>query len=120
MFLNELYRAQAEKAGIIYVDVWEGFVDEGGKFAASGPDVDGQTRRLRQCLRATQHQQVPVDGEDGKPGGERHRQDQRRPCDVDAEDQAPAVSSVRQPAGERTDRQSCGCPRHIRRSHCQR
>lgn len=47
IYLNELYRAQAEKAGIIYVDVWEGFVDEGGKFAASGPDVDGQTRRLR-------------------------------------------------------------------------
>jgi hypothetical protein len=47
LYLNELYRAQAEKAGIIYVDVWDGFVDEGGKFASSGPDVDGQTRRLR-------------------------------------------------------------------------
>jgi uncharacterized protein len=46
-YLNDLYRAQAEKAGIIYVDVWDGFVDEAGKFASSGPDVDGQTRRLR-------------------------------------------------------------------------
>ena len=46
-YLNELYRAQAEKAGVIYVDVWDGFVDESGKFASSGPDVDGQTRRLR-------------------------------------------------------------------------
>ena len=46
-YLNDLYRAQAEKAGIIYVDVWDGFVDENGKFASFGPDVDGQTRRLR-------------------------------------------------------------------------
>lgn len=47
IYLNDLYRAQAEKAGVIYVDVWDGFVDEAGKFASSGPDVDGQTRRLR-------------------------------------------------------------------------
>ena len=33
-YLNDLYRAQAEKAGAIYVDVWDGFVDEGGKFAS--------------------------------------------------------------------------------------
>jgi hypothetical protein len=46
-YLNDLYRARAEKAGIIYVDVWDGFVDEGGKFAAQGPDVEGQIRRLR-------------------------------------------------------------------------
>jgi uncharacterized protein len=46
-YLNDLYRAQAEKAGAIYVDVWDGFVDEAGKFASFGPDVDGQTRRLR-------------------------------------------------------------------------
>ena len=46
-YLNDLYRAAAEKAGIVYVDVWDGFVDEAGKFASSGPDVDGQTRRLR-------------------------------------------------------------------------
>src|SRR5262249_37060822 len=25
-YLNELYRSQAEKAGIAYVDVWDGFV----------------------------------------------------------------------------------------------
>ena len=47
IFLNDLYRAQAEKAGIIYVDVWDGFVDENGRYVNSGPDVDGQTRRLR-------------------------------------------------------------------------
>ncbi|MEA2950755.1 MAG: uncharacterized protein QOJ96_275, partial [Alphaproteobacteria bacterium] len=46
-YLNDLYRARAEKAGIIYVDVWDGFVDESGKFAPQGPDVEGQIRRLR-------------------------------------------------------------------------
>jgi hypothetical protein len=46
-FLNDLYRSRADKAGIIYVDVWDGFVDEDGRFAQSGPDFEGQTRRLR-------------------------------------------------------------------------
>jgi uncharacterized protein len=46
-YLNELYRSQAEKAGIVYVDVWDGFVDEDGKFSPQGPDYLGQTRRLR-------------------------------------------------------------------------
>src|SRR5215208_8048195 len=45
--LNELFRQRAEKAGIVYVDVWDGFVDEGGRFTAQGPDFEGQTRRLR-------------------------------------------------------------------------
>jgi len=46
-FLNDLYRSRADKAGIIYIDVWDGFVDEDGRFAQSGPDLEGQTRRLR-------------------------------------------------------------------------
>jgi hypothetical protein len=46
-YLNELYRSQAEKAGIVYVDIWDGFVDEAGKFSPQGPDYLGQTRRLR-------------------------------------------------------------------------
>ena len=46
-YLNELYRSRAEKAGIIYVDIWDGFVDEEGKFSPQGPDYLGQTRRLR-------------------------------------------------------------------------
>src|SRR5580658_1259724 len=29
-YLDELYRAHAEKAGITYVDIWDGFVDEQG------------------------------------------------------------------------------------------
>jgi len=46
-FLNDLYRSRADKAGIIYIDIWDGFVDEDGRYAQSGPDVQGQTRRLR-------------------------------------------------------------------------
>jgi uncharacterized protein len=46
-YLDELYRARAEKAGIIYVDVWDGFVDDQGRYVGQGPDFEGQTRRLR-------------------------------------------------------------------------
>ena len=46
-YLDELYRAQADKAGITYVDIWDGFVDEKGLFAVQGPDFEGQIRRLR-------------------------------------------------------------------------
>jgi len=46
-YLDELYRARAEKAGITYVDVWDGFVDERGLFTLQGPDFEGQIRRLR-------------------------------------------------------------------------
>jgi uncharacterized protein len=46
-YLNELYRSRADKAGIVYVDVWDGFVDEDGRYAQYGPDFEGQTRRLR-------------------------------------------------------------------------
>lgn len=47
LFLNSLYRDGASKAGITYVDVWNGFVDEAGRFAQQGPDFEGQIRRLR-------------------------------------------------------------------------
>jgi uncharacterized protein len=40
-YLNEIYRSRAEKAGITYVDVWDGFVDESGRFAQQGPDYEG-------------------------------------------------------------------------------
>jgi hypothetical protein len=46
-YLNELYRARAERNGIKYVDVWDGFVDEAGKYSNYGPDYEGQVRRLR-------------------------------------------------------------------------
>jgi hypothetical protein len=47
LYLNDLYRTRAEKAGIVYVDVWDGFVDENGRYVVQGPDFEGQTRRLR-------------------------------------------------------------------------
>jgi hypothetical protein len=46
-FLDSLYRAAADKAGITYVDVWDGFVDEAGRFLQKGPDFEGQIRQLR-------------------------------------------------------------------------
>ncbi len=46
-YLDELFRASADKAGIVYVDIWDGFVDESGRYAVQGPDFEGQTRRLR-------------------------------------------------------------------------
>jgi hypothetical protein len=47
LFLDSLYREGAAKAGITYVDVWDGFVDEAGRFMQKGPDFEGQIRQLR-------------------------------------------------------------------------
>jgi uncharacterized protein len=47
LFLDALYRDAAAKAGITYVDVWDGFVDEAGRFLQKGPDFEGQIRQLR-------------------------------------------------------------------------
>jgi hypothetical protein len=46
-YLDEIYRARAERAGVVYVDVWDGFVDDQGRFTMQGPDFEGQNRRLR-------------------------------------------------------------------------
>ncbi len=47
LFLDALYRDGAGKASITYVDIWDGFVDEGGRFMQRGPDFEGQPRKLR-------------------------------------------------------------------------
>src|SRR4029078_1554446 len=47
VYLNDLYRARAERAGVIYIDIWDVFVDEAGKYSNFGPDYEGQMRRLR-------------------------------------------------------------------------
>jgi hypothetical protein len=47
LYLNDLFRTRAEKAGVTYIDVWDGFVDDGGRYMVQGPDFEGQTRRLR-------------------------------------------------------------------------
>ncbi len=46
-YLNELVRARVEKAGLIFVNVWEGFVDDRNNFMQRGPDETGQIRQLR-------------------------------------------------------------------------
>ena len=46
---NRLYRSHIEKLGGEFVDVWDGFVDEGGKFVTTGYDVNGQQTRLREA-----------------------------------------------------------------------
>jgi len=46
-YLNDLFRSHAEKAGITYVDVWDGFSDDAGQFTMQGSDYEGQIRRLR-------------------------------------------------------------------------
>jgi hypothetical protein len=46
-YLDEIYRERAEKAGIAFVDIWDGFVDDQGHFTVQGPDFEGQTRKLR-------------------------------------------------------------------------
>jgi hypothetical protein len=46
-YLNDIYRSRAEKAGVTYVNIWDGFVDEAGHYSPQGPDYEGQIRRLR-------------------------------------------------------------------------
>ena len=47
LFLDSLYRDASGKAGVTYVDIWDGFVDEAGRFLQKGPDFEGQIRQLR-------------------------------------------------------------------------
>ncbi len=44
---NAVYRNETAKAGAEFVDIWDGFVDENGKFMLTGFDVNGQPVRLR-------------------------------------------------------------------------
>jgi hypothetical protein len=45
--LNEIYRESVERLGGSYVDIWPGFVNDESRYTATGPDVDGQTTKLR-------------------------------------------------------------------------
>ena len=45
---NEIFRARAYRTGADFVDIWNGFVDENNDYAASGPDVKGEIRQLRE------------------------------------------------------------------------
>jgi uncharacterized protein len=44
---NGVFRTQIEKAAGEFVDIWDGFVDEEGKFVFTGSDINGQQVRLR-------------------------------------------------------------------------
>ncbi len=46
-YLNAMARDRVEAAGLTYVDVWSGFVDDKNEFSLYGPDIVGQHRRLR-------------------------------------------------------------------------
>ena len=108
-YLNELYRGRAEKAGLSYVDVWDGFVDDQGRFTVQGPDFEGQTRRLR-----------AGDGVYFTKAGARklahyvEREIQRSmatraiPVALPAPEPAPAAPSARLPGGATTTRPLAG------------
>jgi hypothetical protein len=44
---NGIVREQLEAKGLPFVEVWNGFADEEGKYVAVGPDVRGQSVQLR-------------------------------------------------------------------------
>jgi len=46
-FVNEFIKQRAFAANVRFVDVWENFLDEEGRYVAIGPDVNGNQRRLR-------------------------------------------------------------------------
>lgn len=45
--LNEIIRDRASRAGAHYVDSWNAFADENGRFDMSGPDKNGRPATLR-------------------------------------------------------------------------
>ncbi len=48
LVFNEIYRTKiAAAGGGEYVDIWDGFTNEEGKFVSAGPDINGQIVRLR-------------------------------------------------------------------------
>jgi hypothetical protein len=46
-YINEILREQAQRLGVIYVDIWDGFIGDNDEFVMFGPALDGQRRRLR-------------------------------------------------------------------------
>lgn len=45
--LNTVIRSRADRAGASYIDIWNAFADENGRFDANGPDKDGRRVALR-------------------------------------------------------------------------
>jgi hypothetical protein len=47
VFFNSVYEAAANRVGIDFIDIWDAFADQEGRFTINGPGVDGQDRVLR-------------------------------------------------------------------------
>jgi hypothetical protein len=45
--INGIVREQLESKGIRFIETWNGFANEEGKYVAVGPDVSGQSVQLR-------------------------------------------------------------------------
>ncbi|MEC9368390.1 MAG: DUF459 domain-containing protein [Pseudomonadota bacterium] len=45
--MNEIVREKAFLNGVKFIDTWNGFVDQSGRYSAFGPDLSGQVKRLR-------------------------------------------------------------------------
>jgi uncharacterized protein len=45
--MNEVYREKTFINSAKFIDTWNGFTDESGRFSAYGPDMTGQVKRLR-------------------------------------------------------------------------
>lgn len=45
--LNEVVRSRVTRADGIFVDIWQGFVDDENRYSANGPTLEGQIGRLR-------------------------------------------------------------------------
>jgi hypothetical protein len=45
--LNDVYREKSFINGAKFIETWNGFTDEAGRFSAYGPDMTGQVKRLR-------------------------------------------------------------------------
>lgn len=45
--MNEIFRERAFVNGVKFVDTWNGFSDQFGRYSAFGPDLNGQVGRLR-------------------------------------------------------------------------
>jgi hypothetical protein len=46
--INDILRERSYINGTKYIDTWSGFTDQLGGFAAYGPDITGQNKRLRE------------------------------------------------------------------------
>ncbi len=46
--INEVLREKTYLNGVRFIDTWSGFTDQFGAYSAFGPDLTGQTKRLRE------------------------------------------------------------------------